>query len=137
MSRSSFAPGPACGFPANGKGLMFAPVLWLVYFIAVYSIQGAGCAAGLDTAEVHGASVLRIVLAALTVCVAAVQFAAGVWTFVIWRRLRPRGEEAGGDGISQSTFFVYGALLHAAMFFLATVWIGIPVLMTDLCSASR
>ena len=33
----------------------------------------------------------------------------------------------------QATFLAYGALLHAGLFLVATLWSGIPILFVDAC----
>lgn len=134
MVEPKHAPGPSHGFPANGKGFLFAPVLWFVYFITLYVVQGAGCAAGLDSSELMGTSTLRFVLVAVTLVAAATMVVVGVWSFFIWNRVRGYGKDSGGAGVDQSIFLAYGTMLHTALFLVATVWIGLPILIADLCN---
>lgn len=119
-------------FPANGAGFLIAPVLWMIYFVAVYSVQGAGCAAG--WAETGGGGPLSLALAALTLVVAGTIAAAGIWSFRAWRTLLREMEKEQRNVLHvRSAFMAYGALLHAGLFFVATLWSGIPILMLEPC----
>lgn len=120
-------------FPADPKGFLFAPVLWFVWFVAIYSIQGAGCAVGLDDVNVLGISALRAVLAALTVVAAAALAAFGRKAFAAWRRLRDISNDAGGRPVDHAEFLAYGAVLNAALFLLAVIWAGLPIALSGLC----
>ena len=133
MTDRTSSPGPKRRFPANAKGFLLAPVLWFVWFVALYSIQGWGCAIGLDRAEFLGTSVLRVALGALTLAAAIAIGIVGARSLGTWTELRGRGEDTGGRPVDESIFLSYGAALHSALFLIAVSWIGIPILMTDLC----
>ena len=120
-------------FPANAAGFLIAPVLWMFYFVAIYSIQGAGCAVDLDTVRVGGIDAIRLVLGLLTALVAAAMITAGVWSFIAWRAMLRELDDAEGHVHGQATFLAYGALLHAGLFLIATLWSGIPILFVDAC----
>jgi hypothetical protein len=121
-------------FPASAAGFLLAPVLWMLYFVAVYSLQGAGCAVGLDSVGGAGVDVLRIALGLLTAGVAAGIAVSGLWSFKAWRRLLRRLENEERNVLHlRSSFLAYGALLHAGLFLIATLWSGVPILMLDAC----
>lgn len=121
-------------FPGNAKGFLFAPIVWFVWFVALYAVQGAGCELGLHEATFVGTSLLRVVLGALTVLAAAAIGAVGRWAFSEWRKVRDIGDDAGGRPIDQSHFLVYGALLHAGLFMVAVIWTGTAILIAgELC----
>lgn len=120
-------------FPANATGFLIAPVLWMIYFVTIYSVQGAGCAAGLDTVRVAGTDLLRLVLGAVTAAVALGIAASGVASFVAWRALLRELDDAKSHVHGQATFLAYGALLHAGLFLVATLWSGIAVFFIDAC----
>lgn len=123
-------------FPANGTGFLLAPVLWMLYFVAVYSLQGAGCAAGLDSVGAVGSvDALRVLLALLTAVVAAGIAISGIWSFTAWRRLLDSVDSEHRLLHLRSAFLAYGALLHAGLFLVATLWSGIPILMLEPCDA--
>lgn len=119
-------------FPANAKGFLLAPVLWFVYFLAVYSLQGAGCAM-IDPGPAGGAGALRITLALLTAAVAAAIVAQGIWSYRSWKRLPHASESETAHPHAHAGFLAHGSLLHAALFFVATLWIGIPILLIGPC----
>lgn len=121
-------------FPGNAKGFLFAPIVWFVWFVSLYAVQGAGCELGLHQSSFTGTSVLRVVLGALTVLAATAIAAVGASAFSAWRNVRDSGDDAGGRPIDQSQFLAYGALLHAGLFIVAVIWTGIPIVMAgELC----
>jgi hypothetical protein len=122
-------------FPANATGFLLAPVVWFVYFIIVYGLQGAGCAAGLDRAMVFGVGALQFLLALVTLAAVAVIAASGLWSFRAWHRLLEELEDEEHQAHGHATFLSYGALLHAGLFLVATVWSGAPILLLDPCDA--
>ncbi len=123
-------------FPANGWGFMLAPLSWFAYFLAVYALQGAGCAAGLDDRSLFGVNALGFALATLTVAVLAAIAVSGVWSYRAWRRLLEELEEEEHQTRGHSAFLAYGALLHAGLFLVATLWIGIPILLLEPCASA-
>lgn len=120
-------------FPANATGFLIAPMLWMFYFVSIYSIQGAGCAADLDTVRLGSIDALRLVLGLLTAVVSGAMVAVGAWSFAAWRAMLRELEDAKGEVHGQATFLAYGALLHAGLFLVATLWSGIPILFVDAC----
>ena len=122
-------------FPANAAGFLVAPVLWMLYFVAAYSLQGVGCAAGLNNVGIGGGNALKIALALLTLFVAAAIGGSGLWSFLAWRRLLRRVEEDEHSVHRHAPFLAYGALLHAGLFLIATLWTGVPILMVDPCDS--
>src|SRR5690606_37192087 len=105
----------------------------MLYFLAIYSIQGIGCATELDTVRVGGIDALRLVLGLLTAAVSSGIVAAGAWSFTAWRTMLRELDDAEGHVHGQATFLAYGALLHAGLFLIATLWSGIPILFVDAC----
>jgi hypothetical protein len=122
-------------FPANGPGFLLAPIVWFGYFIAVYALQGAGCASGLHHHVLIGANALQLLLGLLTLSAAAIIVVLGVWSYRAWRRLLDELDEEERQRHGHSTFLAYGALLHAGLFLVATLWSGVPILLLDLCAS--
>lgn len=120
-------------FPANATGFLMAPILWFAYFIAVYALQGAGCAAGLDQHTVFGVGTLRFMLLALSALAALSIALSGLWSFRSWRRLLKHLDEEERELHRHSVFLAYGALLHSGLFLIATLWTAIPVALIDSC----
>lgn len=119
-------------FPANAAGFLLAPVIWLGYFVAAYSLHGAFCAAASPGPD--GPAALRLALAALTILACVAIAAAGAGSFRAWRRLLHELEDDERQPRDRSAFLAYGALLHAALFFVATLWIGVPILLIGPCA---
>lgn len=117
-------------FPANGPGFLMAPILWFVYFMTVYGLQGIGCAGG---SVGDAANDLRVLLGLLTVIVAVGIVALGVWSYRSWRHLLDALDDEEQQRHGHSTFLAYGALLHAGLFLVATLWTGVPILLLDAC----
>lgn len=120
-------------FPASAVGFLIAPVLWFLYFIVIYSLQGVGCAMGLDENSIVGIATLRFMLAIVTLAALVAIAVSGVWSWKSWKNLLHELEEVEHQVHNYSAFLAYGALLHAGLFFVATLWIGIPILLTDAC----
>jgi hypothetical protein len=120
-------------FPANATGFLIAPVVWFAYFITVYALQGVGCAVGLDERSIFGIASLRLILLLVTLVTLTVITLSGTWSFRSWNRLLQELEEEERQAHGHSTFLAYGALLHAGLFLVATVWIGVPILLVDSC----
>ncbi|MFC6489001.1 hypothetical protein [Nitratireductor sp. GCM10026969] len=130
VKHEKFAPAPRYGFPANAKGFLFPPVAWAAFFVAIYSAQGAGCAA--VEAGSLGLGVLRLLLAGLTVLTAAAILAVGIWSALAFRHIR-REKVGADDGVRQSRFLAESAALSAGLFLVATLWIGLPIAWTNPC----
>lgn len=123
--------GTTRGLFATGRGFILPAVIWALYFAVVYAVQGAGCAGALDPADAAQSGPLRSVLLVLTLIAAVAIAAVGVWSWRTWLKVRPA---AGRDSVSErSTFLAQGALLNAALFLVATLWVGLPILLLDPC----
>lgn len=122
-------------FPANAAGFLVAPVLWFVYFTGVYALQGAGCALGLGVSRLFGISTLTVILLLVTAVVVAAMVLFGVWSYRSWHRLLEELDEAERKAHGHAVFLAYGALLHAGLFLVATVWTAVPILLVPSCDA--
>lgn len=123
-------------FPATGSGFMVAPVLWFGYFVAVYALQGAGCAIGLDDAQLFGVSALTLSLLGLTAAAVLAMLLVGAWSFRSWHRLREPIGERQRQAYRPASFLAFGALLHAGLFLVAVLWTGVPILLLESCGAT-
>ena len=131
MEPATGTPDPPRGLFVTGRGFILPAALWALYFAAVYAVQGAGCAAAVEAPGPEGFGPLRAVLLALTLAAAAAIAGSGLWSWRTWRRVRPA--TARGTAFERSTFLAQGALLNAALFLVATLWVGLPVLLFDPC----
>ncbi len=120
-------------FPANALGFLITPILWMIYFVAMYSVQGAGCAIDLDQVALLGTDALHLALGVLTVTFSAAIALIGLASFRAWRALLDELDDAEHPAHRHSTFLAYGALLHAGLFLVATLWSGIPIMLVDAC----
>ena len=119
------------GLFVTGTGFLLPAVIWALYFATVYSVQGAGCADAVQPPGPGGFGTLRAVLAVLTLLALAAIAGAGLWSWRTWQQVRP----AGGREVAfeRSTFLARGTLLNAGLFFVATLWTGLPILLFDPC----
>ena len=122
---------PPRGLFVTGRGLVLPAVIWALYLAVVYAVQGAGCAGAIEAPGPDGSGPLRAVLLALTLTAAAAIALTGLWSWRTWRRLRGSAER---DAVfERSTFLAQVALPSAVLFLVATLWIGLPILMFDPC----
>jgi hypothetical protein len=131
MDGSTGKPDAPRGLFVTGRGFVLPAAIWALYFAVVYAVQGAGCAAALEAAGPEGFGPLRAALLALTLIAAAAIAATGMWSYRTWRRVRREADR--GVAFERSTFLSGGALLNALLFLVATLWIGLPVLLFDPC----
>lgn len=131
MDRSTGTSHPPRGLFVTGRGFILPAAIWALYFAVVYSVQGAGCAATLESPGPSGFGPLWGILLAITLIAAATIAATGFWSWQTWRRVEP---EADRDvAFERSTFLSLGTLLNALLFLVATLWIGLPALLFDPC----
>lgn len=120
-------------FPANGKGLLFVPVLWFVWFVLLYALQGLGCAQAWHESSVFGVDLLRAVLGVVTL----LEFLLIGWfalsAYSVWETIRDDAREEGGTHRDQSKFLAYVALMNALLFGVASMWIGYAILSAQPC----
>lgn len=119
------------GLFVTGTGFLLPAVIWALYFAVVYSVQGAGCADAVQPPGPEGFGPLRAVLTILTLVALAAIAGTGLWSWLTWRRVRPAAERE--VAFERSTFLARGTLLHAGLFFVATFWTGLPILLFDPC----
>jgi hypothetical protein len=131
MDRTTGTSDPPRGLFVTGRGFILPAAIWALYFAAVYAVQGAGCAVAFEAAGAAGFGPLWGILLALTLVAAAGIAATAVWSYLTWRRLRPAPDR--DVAYERSEFLSMGALLNALLFLVATIWIGLPVLLFDPC----
>lgn len=137
MAHSDQRPaGTNYGFPADPRGFLFPAILWALYFVASYSIQGAGCALGWDRPALLGLDVIQVTLLTFTSLVLALLLAIGIWSWRALRSIARTPPDPGADiHVRQARFLAAGAGLNAGLFFVATLWIGVPALWSQSCGA--
>lgn len=121
------------GFPATVTGLLSTPIIWAIYFVLIYSLQGIACAGGLE-GSVAGIGTLTLNIVAATVIALAGQAILGFWMYRAWQSLQRNAELKSSEPLMRASFLALVGWLNAILFFVATVWIGIPALMLDPCA---
>lgn len=121
------------GFPATATGMLAPAILWAIYFVLIYSLQGMACAGGLQ-GDMAGIETFRLNLIAATVVALAGQAIFGFWLYRSWRSLKRNNQIRPSEPRLRATFLAYVGWLNAILFFVATFWIGIPALMLDPCA---
>jgi hypothetical protein len=97
---------------------LLPPILWMAFFLIVYVFEILGCRYALDggvIVAVNGAVTLATVAAILTV---------GGLAWVRSRRLRP---ETPGGWLAHLSLLLSGTTL------VATLWVGLPLLVVPPC----
>lgn len=113
--------------PGRHGLIFFLPaVIWAVYFVIVYSAQGAACAAG------EGVS--SVVLVSLTLAGLIGIGAVGLWGYRNWRRVRPEDWDKRPTSPTREAFLAFATITHAILFFVATVWVGAAIPVLDPCA---
>lgn len=120
------------GYPATVPGFLTPPVLWALYFVAIYSIHGMVCAGGFEGVLINVAT-LASVIVLITLIVFLGQAVVGYWAYRVWRNIARRPEADERDPLVRASFLTYAALLNAGLFMVATVWVGVPALMLEPC----
>jgi hypothetical protein len=122
---------PPRGLFVTGRGFVLPAAIWALYFAVIYAVQGGACAAAPDGAAMGAFGSLRVILLVITLVAAAAIAASGFWSWRTWRRVQ---SEARRDvAFDRSRFLSQGALLNALLFLIATLWIGLPILLFDPC----
>lgn len=131
MERRIDAPDRPRGLLVTGRGFILPAAIWALYFAAVYAVQGAGCAAAVEPPGPEGFGPLRAVLLLLTLAAAGTISLTGLLSYRTWQRMRRAAER--DTAFERATFLAQGTLLNAGLFLVATLWIGLPILMFDPC----
>lgn len=120
---------PRSRLSTRAMGFITPAIVWAVWFVLTYSLQGAGCSAGLQDVALAGVDVLRILLA-VPLLAAALTIA---WLGLAGRRSMRRLSEGGGRTGEPRRFFAKLTLLSCGLFFVATLWVGFGVFFLAPC----
>nr|AGC71490.1 hypothetical protein [uncultured bacterium A1Q1_fos_1880] len=111
-------------------GLMGGPVVYTLYFLAVYFLGEAACLADLLRYRVLGLEAIAFWVLLLTV-VAAAMIGYGAWlAYGNWQQTDDR---SGDDGASYAAFMAFVGLWLSGLFTVLTVATGLPALFLVLC----
>ena len=111
-------------------GLMGGPVVYSLYFLAVYFLGEAACLADLLRYRVLGLEAIAFWVLLLTV-VTAVVIGYGAWlAYGNWQQTTAQTPD---DGASYAAFMAFVGLWLSALFTVLTVATGLPALFLVLC----
>jgi hypothetical protein len=122
----------------NPFSIIAAPVVWSAYFLVVYVANAIACAKGLTDARIAGINAVDLIVAASTAVTLGLLLALA---WVSWVRFKPLMDAR--DNIHEHDrelsikgrrrFMALAGLLQAALAILATVYVGLPVLLVPKC----
>lgn len=111
-------------------GLMGGPVVYTLYFLAVYFLGEAACLADLLRYRVLGLEAIAFWVLLLTVVTAAI-IGYGAWlAYGNWQQAQAHSAD---DGASYAAFMAFVGLWLSALFIGLTVATGLPALFLVLC----
>lgn len=111
-------------------GLMGGPVVYTLYFLAVYFLGEAACLADLLRYRVLGLEAIAFWVLLLTVVAAAI-IGYGAWlAYGNWQQTTAQTPD---DGASYAAFMAFVGLWLSGLFTLLTVATGLPALFLVLC----
>jgi hypothetical protein len=108
------------------------PVVYIVYFIAVWALGEFGCVAGIQQLTLFGQNPIRLGVLVLTAIAALLTLIIGIVSLRRWRQLREAPGRNGGN-YAQFMSFV-GAWLNG-FFTLVILMNAIPMLLGSGCNA--
>jgi hypothetical protein len=114
------------------------PLLWGIYFGLVYAINGIACAKGMGDSLVGGMPMVNIVLLGATA--ATLVLLTGL-ALLAWARFRPvrdvgghlHSDDPGLSAQARRRFVALTGLLQALLAIVATIYIGMQVLLAPNC----
>lgn len=122
----------------NPISILLAPILWSVYFLAVYVLNSVACTKGFVGLTVLGFGIVPFSVTVATLLTLAAMLALAA---VAWARFQPvRDAEDhvhSGDPdlarLARRRFMALAGLLQAGLHILATLYVGLPALLVPEC----
>jgi|TARA_R100000365_G_C2701106_1_gene39587 hypothetical protein len=126
---------PRGRFPATISGLILPPIVWALFFVVIYALQGVACVGAEVGSAPEKASLLSLVLFAVALATIGIITTLGVWSFRSWRNAgrSPDIQDDDDEPTSLPGFLSLGCALSAGLFLVATLWIGLPILLMSPC----
>lgn len=115
------------------RGAIGSFVLWAIYFVVVYAYLSIGCEKGWSEAELFGLKVLTLALAAITLAAMGAIAALAWMGFRRWRTAANSNSDEGSINESQDRFTGLLTVMTSGLALLATIWVGLPVLLLQPC----
>ncbi|WP_166254436.1 hypothetical protein [Marinobacter salicampi] len=120
------------GYPATAMGLLTPPILWACYFVLIYSLHGMVCVGELENSLIRAESLPEFLMA-VTLLAIALHASIGVWSWRLLGKLNRRVSAEPTELQQRARFLAAAAAANAGLFLVATVWIGLPVLILEPC----
>lgn len=113
-------------------GTVSSLLVWAVYFVAAYVFLSIGCASGLSRVRVLGVDAVQLTLLLMTLVALALIAWIAVASVRAGRRTRPR-VSAEPRVAERRRFMSRTAVLLAGLAFVATLWMGVSILVLAPC----
>jgi hypothetical protein len=123
------APSPATGW--LWLGLLGAPGIWLVHFLAIWMIAEWGCLAGWTHFTILGFQSVAVLLVSATCIALPLIIAAGLVSWRIWRRARTSAKDYEAD--NRSAYMGLGGVALSILFVFAAILESLPALLLHPC----
>lgn len=107
------------------------PVIYLIYFIVVWTLGEFGCLAGIQQLRPFGVNLIFVGIVALTAAAGLIIFAFGMASFRRWRKLRHGPAEAQEEG---PAFMLYVGIWLDGIFLAVTLLTAAPLLVGSACA---
>jgi hypothetical protein len=114
-------------------GVLAGAVMWAARLVGSYVIVAVACPAGLIGPQVLGITALEAVLHLVTLSTAGVTVAAGVISWLIWRRSGVNGGPGPGGIPGRNAFLGLAGILMSVLFLAVILLEGSAVLLNDVC----
>lgn len=115
-------------------GLLGAPIVWTLRFLALYGLTEAGCVAGLQQIAILGVDLITGVSLGITVIAIAVVVAAGLVAHHAWRDKRDRERTAGEERTGRTVYMGLMGVLLCGFFLPVIVVETVPFFVLDPCA---
>lgn len=113
-------------------GTVSSLLVWAVYFVAAYVFLSIACASGLNRLNVLGVDAVQLTLVLMTLVALALIAWIAVASVRAGRRTRPR-VSAEPRVAERRRFMSRTAVLLAGLAFVATLWMGVSILVLAPC----
>jgi hypothetical protein len=112
-------------------GLLGAPSIWMVHFLAIWMIAEWGCLAGWSGFTLLGFQAITVLLVIVTCIALPLVVAAGLLAWRNWRWARASTNEYEAD--NRSVYMGFGGVALSTLFGFAILLESLPALLLGLC----
>lgn len=122
--------------PQSGRLWWFmlaGPVVYIVYFLVVYTLGEFGCIAGIQRYTLFGISSIVIGVIASTVVAAPITLLVGMMSYRRWRRFAQAEDRVKGPEEGYPQFMSFVGLWLNGMFTVLILLTAVPMLLGSFC----